>query len=54
MDVDNFSSDYWRSLLRYWSCVIDVNPAVALSGPRGVMHSNDRLMCRGLLLCFKR
>ena len=50
-DVDNFSNDYLRSILRYQLCVIYVNPGVALSGPGGILHSNDRHISRGLPLC---
>ena len=32
----------------------DVNPLVALLGPKGVAPSNDPHISRGLLLCFNR
>ena len=41
-------------LLAYCSCYYDINPAIALSGPRGVVPSNDWHISRGLLLCFNR
>ena len=31
-----------------------VNTVVALSGPKGVVPSNDQHIGRGLLLCFNR
>ena len=43
-------TDYWRSLLTYR--FIDVNPAVALSGPRGVMHSNNQHISHGLFFAL--
>ena len=44
----------FKRLLTYWLCSYDVNPAVALSGPWGVVPSNDRHISRGLLVCFNR
>ena len=41
-------------LLASLSCYCDVNPVVALSGPNGVVPSNDRHISRGLLLCINR
>ena len=43
-----------NSLFASLSCYYDVNPVVALSGPNGVVPSNDRHISRGLLLCIFR
>ena len=50
-DVYIFSSDFWH-VVRVLNYI--VNPAVAFSGPRGVVPSNDRHTSHSLLLCFNR
>ena len=41
-------------LFAYCSCNYNVNPAIALSGPRGSVTSNNQHISHGLLLCFNR